>query len=177
MALKQLQSQNPSLYDPIAIDTEAMITLGWSNPEQFFAPPESQGKPPPQVLEAQAKLQIAKQDSDAKSMLAQAKTAEIAAKLQAEQQGNEIDPLKAADIKLKQDEIQQRNFDAQLDAINRKRDRESRERLATLRLAEEIAENPATLGVVENIVGMNTLQRLRDVEAPLEPQAPPNTQE
>jgi hypothetical protein len=177
MALKQLQSQNPSLYDPIAIDTEAMITLGWSNPEQFFAPPESQGKPPPQVLEAQAKLQIAKQDSDAKSMLAQAKAAEIAAKLQAEQQGNEIDPLKAADIKLKQDEIQQRNFDAQLDAINRKRDRESRERLATLRLAEEIAENPATLGVVENIVGMNTLQRLRDVEAPLEPQAPPNTQE
>ena len=129
------------------------------------------------MLEAQAKLQIAKQDSDAKSMLAQAKTAEIAAKLQAEQQGNEIDPLKAADIKLKQDEIQQRNFDAQLDAINRKRDRESRERLATLRLAEEIAENPATLGVVENIVGMNTLQRLRDVEAPLEPQAPPNTQE
>jgi len=174
MALKQLQSANPSLYDPIAVDTEAMITLGWSNPEQFFAPPDAQNAPPPQVLEAQAKIQIAQQEADSKTMLAQAKAAEIAAKVQAEQMGNQVDPIKATELQIKQDEIQQRNFDAQLDAINRKRDRESRERLATLKLAEEISQNPASLGIINEIVGMNMIQKLRDVEPPLEPQTPPS---
>jgi hypothetical protein len=174
MALKQLQSANPSLYDPIAVDTEAMITLGWSNPEQFFAPPDAQNAPPPQVLEAQAKIQIAQQEADSKTMLAQAKAAEIAAKVQTEQMGNQVDPIKATELQIKQDEIQQRNFDAQLDAINRKRDRESRERLATLKLAEEISQNPASLGIINEIVGMNMIQKLRDVEPPLEPQSPPS---
>jgi hypothetical protein len=174
MALKQLQSANPSLYDPIAVDTEAMITLGWSNPEQFFAPPDAQNAPPPQVLEAQAKIQIAQQEADSKTMLAQAKAAEIAAKVQTEQMGNQVDPIKATELQIKQDEIQQRNFDAQLDAINRKRDRESRERLATLKLAEEISQNPASLGIINEIVGMNMIQKLRDVEPPLEPQTPPS---
>ena len=173
MALKQLQSQNPALYDPIAIDTEAMITLGWSNPEQFFAPPEAQGKPTPERVEAEAKIQIAKQDSDTKAMLAQAQVSEIAARIQMEEQSGQTDPTKALEIQVKQDEIQQRNFDAQLDAINRKRDRESRERLATLKLAEDIAQNPGALGVIRDIVGMNTIQKLRDVEPPLEPQIPP----
>ena len=47
------------------------------------------------------------------------------------------------------------------------------EPLATLKLAEDIAQNPGALGVIRDIVGMNTIQKLRDVEPPLEPQIPP----
>ena len=49
VALKQIQGQNPSLYDPIAIDTAALQAIGWSNPEQFMAPMSSQGKMPPEM--------------------------------------------------------------------------------------------------------------------------------
>ena len=41
MGLKQLQAGNPSLYDPIAIDTAALQAMGWSNPEQFMVPPNT----------------------------------------------------------------------------------------------------------------------------------------
>ena len=46
IALKQLQSGNPTMYDPIAIDTAAMQAMGWSNPQQFFAPPAAQAAAP-----------------------------------------------------------------------------------------------------------------------------------
>ena len=76
MALKQLQQANPAMYDPIAVDRMALQGIGWSNPEQFMVPPESMGQQ--QNPEAQAKmadLQIKKQDSDTKLMLAKAKVA------------------------------------------------------------------------------------------------------
>jgi hypothetical protein len=75
--------------------------------------------------------------------------------------------LKMADLQMKQSEIEQRNLDAQLDAMNRKRDRESRERLAALRLAEDIAQNPATLPIVQQIIDPQMLQRLEGNEPPL----------
>ncbi len=65
MALKQLQTAQPTLYDPIAIDTAALEALGFSNPNQFFAPPDAQGAPPPQLVKDQA-------ESAAKTMQAQA---------------------------------------------------------------------------------------------------------
>jgi hypothetical protein len=39
-------------------------------------------------------------------------------------------------------EIQQKQEDSRLDAMNRNKDRESRERLAAIRLAEQISSNP-----------------------------------
>jgi len=82
MALKQLQQANPSMYDPIAIDTAALQAIGWSNPQQFMAPPEAQGKMPPEMLQAQAKMASDKTDSDAKMLTAQTKQAEVQAKIQ-----------------------------------------------------------------------------------------------
>ena len=82
MALKQLQAANPAMYDPIAVDRVALQGIGWSNPEQFMVPPESMG--PQNNPEAQAKmadLQIKKQDSDTKLMLAKAKVTLDGAKL------------------------------------------------------------------------------------------------
>ena len=73
VALKQIQAQNPSMYDPIAIDTAALQAVGWSNPEQFMIPASSQGTPPPEMQQKMAELQIKKQDSDTKAKLAQGK--------------------------------------------------------------------------------------------------------
>ena len=169
MALKQLQQQNPSMYDPIAIDTEALQTMGWSNPEQFMVPASAQGKPPPELLERMGKLEIEKQKANSQSQLDQARAQEIMSKIGAGPEG--ADPmeaqLKMADLQMKQSEIEQRNLDAQLDAMNRKRDRESRERLAALRLAEDIAQNPATLPIVQQFIDPQMLQRLEGNEPPL----------
>ena len=66
MALKQLQAGNPSLYDPIAIDTAALQAIGWSNPQQFMVPLSSLNeKPSPEVMAMQAKLQNEKEAADA----------------------------------------------------------------------------------------------------------------
>jgi hypothetical protein len=169
MALKQLQQQNPSMYDPIAIDTEALQTMGWSNPEQFMVPASAQGKPPPELLERMGKLEIEKQKANSQSQLDQARAQEIMSKIGAGPEG--ADPMEAqmkqAELQMKQSEIEQRNLDAQLDAMNRKRDRESRERLAALRLAEDIAQNPATLPIVQQFIDPQMLQRLEGNEPPL----------
>jgi len=76
MALKQLQGANPALYDPIAVDRMALQAIGWSNPEQFMVPPEAMGQQSnPEAQAKMAELQIKKQDSDTKLMLAKGKVA------------------------------------------------------------------------------------------------------
>ena len=80
--LKQLQAAQPALYNAIAIDKAALQALGWSNPEQFMAPPEAQNVPPPEMQKAIAELQIKKQDADARTMLAQANSAKAQAEAQ-----------------------------------------------------------------------------------------------
>ena len=82
MALKQLQQANPAMYDPIAVDRMALQGIGWSNPEQFMVPPESMGQQQnPEVQAKMADLQIKKQDSDTRLMLAKGKIALDGAKL------------------------------------------------------------------------------------------------
>jgi hypothetical protein len=76
MALKQLQQQNPAMYDPKAIDMAALKAMGWSNPEQFMVPKEAQQQTPPEVQKVMAELQILKQEADAKTAVAQASVQE-----------------------------------------------------------------------------------------------------
>lgn len=80
MALKQLQAAQPTLYNPIAIDKAALSAMGWSNPEQFMAPPEAQAAPPPEMQKAIAEMKVKQQLADAHTTTAQAH----AAKAQAE---------------------------------------------------------------------------------------------
>jgi hypothetical protein len=166
MALKQLQQQNPSMYDPIAIDTAALQAIGWSNPQQFLAPPQAQAAPPPELQEKMAKMKVAQQDADTKRMVAQAKIQEM-------QQGGvgggkPANPMEALNLQVKQEEVQQKAQDALLDAENRKRDRESRERLAAIRLAEDMAKNPAGIPIVNSIIEPGLLQRLEANEPSLD---------
>ena len=191
MGLKQLQAGNPSLYDPIAIDTAALQAMGWSNPQQFMVPPSTlQSKTPPEVEYAKAMVQIQKQEADAKTMLAQAKAEEVKAKLgqgqqeqppapptvaeqiklmelQARSQPTVADQIKMAELQARQQEIQVDQKDSMVDAMNRKRDRESRERLAAVRLAEDMAKNPQGLPIVQGILEPGMVQRLESNEQPL----------
>mgnify|MGYP006269343389 CR=1 FL=1 len=175
MGLKQLQQGNPSLYDPIAIDTAALQAMGWSNPQQFMVPPSTlSAKPPPEVEYAKAMVQIKKQEADAKTAMVQVKAQEVAAKAQADgaapmgpQEPTLEDQIKMADLQLKQQELAGKQQDSVMDALNRKRDRESRERLAAVKLAEDLAANPQGLEIVRSIIPQDMLERLEANEQPL----------
>ena len=177
LALKQLVASNPSLYDPIAVDTAALQALGWSNPAQFMVPPNAQGKPPPELLKLMADAQNEKTIADARMLDSQTRAAESQMKMQLEQaklameqgQNGVMDPLKMSEMQLRQQEMNQKQQDAILDAMNRKRDRESRERLAAVKLAEELIRNPQGLGIVQNVIDPQMINRLEGVEEPLDP--------
>lgn len=72
MALKQLQSSSPDMYDALAIDKAALRAIGWSNPEQFLKPEDQRGQPSPELLKGMEEIKIAHQEADAKSMTAEA---------------------------------------------------------------------------------------------------------
>ena len=178
LALKQLVATNPSLYDPIAVDTAALQALGWSNPQQFMIPQKAQANPPPELIKAMADMQNDKISAEARMMDSQTRAQETAAKIQLDQErlamerdsqlGGQADPAKMAELQIREQEIQQRQQDAFLDAVNRKRDRESRERLAAMRMAEELAQNPQGLGIVNQIIDPQMLQRLESNEPTLD---------
>ena len=72
MALKQLQSASPDMYDALAIDKAALRAIGWSNPEQFLKPEDQRNQPSPDLLKGMEDLKIDHQRADADTMRAQA---------------------------------------------------------------------------------------------------------
>ena len=185
-ALKQLVSTNPTLYNPVAVDMAALQALGWSNPQQFMIPPAAQAAPPPELIQAQQKLANETSDSQARMMdsqtraqqaqadiaLAMARAQETASKsggVMPNGLSSPQDQIKLQEMNLQKQELDQKQQDAILDAINRKRDRESRERLAAMKYAETAMQNPQALGVGQQIVRPDMLQRLESTEAPLQP--------
>lgn len=174
MALKQLQAQNPSMYDPIAIDLEALKAIGWSNPEQFMAPPSAQSKPPPELQEKMANMQIKKQEADTKAKLADAQVAKTQAEIQAmltpeQQQQDMNDPVKmfdaqakAVELKLKEQDLAIKQADIELDAANRVEDRESRERVAMARIIQDSIQNPEGLGVAAPLLTPQFVDKLEN---------------
>jgi len=131
MGLKQLQAAQPSLYDPIAIDMVALQALGWSNPQQFMAPPSAQASPPPQLLQAQAESQSKMITANARMLDAQTKAKQAmapapglgAATVSKGPSDDELQ-IKAmeAETKAKQLEVTARNNE--LDAHSQNADRE-----------------------------------------------------
>ena len=185
-ALKQLVSTNPTLYNPVAVDMAALQALGWSNPQQFMIPPAAQAAPPPELIQAQQKLANETSDSQARMMdsqtraqqaqadiaLAMARAQETASKsggVMPNGLSSPQDQIKLQEMNLQKQELDQKQQDAILDAINRKRDRESRERLAAMKYAETAMQNPQALGVGQQIVRPDMLQRLESTEEPLQP--------
>lgn len=141
-ALKQLQAQNPSLYDPIAIDLAALKALGWSNPEQFMAPPEAQGAPPPELMERQAKVQNDAKRAEAAMINAQANAQKSQIQTALASQKLEIDSHKAgAEIDLARENLTHKNLD-----------REAKERMQLIDVAERLAVHPYSAGLVQPLI-------------------------
>jgi len=175
LALKQLASSNPSLYDPIAVDTAALQALGWSNPAQFMVPASAQGKPPPELIKAMADMENEKLSAEARMLDSQTRAQESQAKIELERAKLELqagkdqgDPAKMAQLDIQRMDIQQRGHDALLDAVNRKRDRESRERLAAIKLAEELIRNPQGMPIANEVISEDMLNRLEGNEPTLD---------
>ena len=162
MALKQLQQSNPGAFDPIAIDMAAMKAIGWSNPEQFMVPNTGEQQMPPEMMAKAEEIKIKQQDADTRRMEVEMKAQE--AMMKAGAPGAPADPAQMMDMQLRQQELAANARDAQLDAYNRQRDRESRERLAAVRLAEDIAKNPQAMPIVSQILTPNMLQNLESNE-------------
>jgi len=177
MALKQIQSANPALYDPIAVDRMALQAVGWSNPEQFMVPPEALG--PQQSPEAQAKmaeLQIKKQDSDTKAMVGKAKVALDFAKAQQDsQQGGLVAPAEKSDHEKKVDAIdliiKEKMADAkmmdakvkgaglaltakkdQFDGRIKEEEMMAKQEIEKMQLAERLSVHPESQAVVYNMM-------------------------
>ena len=164
MALKQLQAANPTMYNATAVDTAALQTIGWSNPQQFLVAPESQ-PPPPEILKGIAEAQNDKTEADAAMLTAQAKMAEVQAKAQSgafapkppSSSGSAPqDPAhgQAALIsaranminaETKQKELGLKAVEGSVVNENRDLDRESDERIAMLNLAKELVTHPTPI--------------------------------
>jgi len=202
MALKQLQAANPSMYNAMEIDMAAMKAMGWSNPEQFLAPPMPP-QTPPEVQILQEQNAIKKQEADTKTMLAQAKVAELQSKMEAPQDHTK----KVIDMRLKEQEMQQKMLESHIkqmeieermreaqinaatdradaamrmresvikehedkfEAANRQRDCESKERLAAVKLATDIAKNPESADIIGKFLSKDMINRLESNEPPIE---------
>jgi len=142
MALKQLQSASPSMYDPIAIDTAALKAIGWSNPEQFLAPQSAQSRPPPELLQAQALMQTNQMKAQASMMDSQTKAHAAEMKGQADLMKAKIDMIKA-----------QNSLDlAEQELHSKSADRVSRERLQLIDLAQNLSVHPESAGLVSPLI-------------------------
>lgn len=142
MALKQLQQGNPSLYDPIAIDIEALQTIGWSNPEQFMVPASAQGRPPPELLQAQSKMQTE-----------QAKAQADMIRAQADAQAKEIDgQVKMANLQMQMQRMQDEMGISAGSLEEKRKDRLAKERIQLIDLAQNLAVHPESVPLVAPLV-------------------------
>lgn len=196
MALKQIQAQNPSLYDPIAVDKASLQAVGWSNPEQFMIPPQAQGAMPPEMQQKMAEMQIKKQDSDTKLMevkgklgLDQARIQLDAAKMQAggvvgptdhDKQVDGIDLIikekladaKIAETRIKAAELMQKQ---QMDKANlgmKQEDLVAKQRIQMIDLAQNVAVHPESDVAVHNLLG-NVIPAITGQQAPRIPAPQP----
>jgi len=142
MALKQLQQGNPSLYDPIAIDIEALQTIGWSNPEQFMVPASAQGNPPPELLQAQSKMQSEQTRSQADMIRAQA-----------DAEAKQIDgQVKLANLQMQMKRLEDEMGISAGSLEEKRKDRLAKERIQLIDLAQNLAVHPESVPLVAPLV-------------------------
>ncbi len=147
MALKQLQASSPDLYDPLAVDTVALQTLGWSSPTQFFARPGAEQQKP-EIIKGLADMKANQTRADAAMLSAQAsmKKADQDGLAGAEKPPSPQDQMeaqdKAAGLALKQDELKFKGAELMADMENEEKDRQADHHLALLQLARDTIATP-----------------------------------
>ena len=167
MGLKELQGASPTLYDPVAIDIAALKALGWSNPEQFMLPEDKRNQLPPDMQESLATIKAMESDSQAKLITAKANAVKAQAAIQKNEQGGQAAGPHPMEVQMQTQETQAKMMESRLDAVNRQRDRESRERLAAVRLAEKMAQSPEGIPIMQQMIDPGMLERLENNEKPI----------
>ena len=153
MALKQLQASNPTMYDPVAIDTAALQAIGWGNPQQFLAPPQANASPPPELLKMQSDTQNQTKIADARVMEAQtrAKTAEAKAQTDAQRYQTQA-AYDGERLKLDNAKTQAGILKDHGDLQSHEEERKFRERLDLIDLAQNLAVHPLSAPVVAPLI-------------------------
>jgi hypothetical protein len=160
VALMQLQATNQTLYDPLAVHTAALQAIGFTNPQQFFAPPSAQATPPPEMQQAMAELSIRKALADAKTITAQADAKKSGVEAQVMQQNAGLGQAKLQ-LQAKKDDTDDKVkiAKAQLDASleNKSLDNQTQkdlvaERVQLVDVAQNIAVHPESAHLVEPLV-------------------------
>lgn len=151
--LKQLQQGSQTLYDPIAVDTAALEAIGYTNPQRFFAPPEAQAKPPPEIQAKQEELKIKSAVAQAQMIKSQAEAQKIqqemglgAARLQFDQEMGKGDlQLRAVSEQIK--------TGLAMGKLDQDRDSElSKERSNLVDIAQNIAVHPESAHIIAPLV-------------------------
>lgn len=154
VALIQLATQAPDLYNIEAVNRQAVRTIGY-DPDEFIKKPD--GTMSPETMAAAAELEVKKNDSQARMISAQsdaelkkAQTVKTMKEAQMGPDGTPNDPadmLQAqaaimdahndrADQDIKRQELQVDNKDIMLDGENRAAERESRENMEAVKISE-----------------------------------------
>lgn len=167
-ALMMLSQQMPTLYDPIKIHMAALMALGWSNPDEFFVPPQARAAPPPQLVQMQAQMkneqaetQAKVTESQARMVEAQARDKDVTAKVETghyapkpeksngvagPEPETTLDIAKAhatvLDAETRQREVAVREQEAATENQNRDQDRLASEREAAIALAGDVIKRP-----------------------------------
>lgn len=110
-------------------------------------------------------LHLKEADMRQKQMDAQIKQMDIAAKMRETVMQTQTD---RADTQLRLHEAELKNQDDRFEAANRQRDRESAERLAAVKLAQDVMKTPGGAQIVEKLVPKDMLKRLQSNEPPIE---------
>jgi hypothetical protein len=160
MALKQLQSAAPDLYDPVRVDQAALRAMGWSNPEQFMVDQNVPPQPTPEMMEAMAKLdnetnktKIQDRDSQTRALASQAK-------IQQDNQRLQMEGIKTqADMVKKQSEVDYTEEELR----SKSHDRASKERIQLIDLAQNLAVHPESAPLVAPLIEP-ALQEIEDQE-------------
>lgn len=171
MALKQLVASNPSMYDPIAVDVAALQAIGWSNPQQFLAPPSAQAKKPPELEQKDKELALKKQEADTKAAVAQAQIAKMQAETQMDLQGGlapQQDPMAGADLQHRKEELELKQLELSLrakqvgvDSENRAADRESRERIEYAKIIQDLILHPESENIEKRMMSPELREGLK----------------
>lgn len=157
VALIQLATQAPDMFDLQAVNRQAIRTIGY-NPDEFVK--KDMGNPSPQAMEAMAKIEESKSkvvnetmQTKADVALKAAQAQKLAAEAQAGPQGggNPADMLNAqaalmsaendrADMELRAKQLEIDHKDISIDGENRAKERDSREKMAMVKLQQSALE-------------------------------------
>jgi len=170
-ALVQAATAAPTIFNVPLVQKTALEVMGWANPEQFI---NSTPQPDAKTIQAQSDAKNDATRAQADMITAQAKAEEIRQGLGAAQHGQQPappNPIEIAKLQMKRQELAQDRQEDMMEAENRERDRESKERIESMDFIRDVMANPQGLPIAERLMEPGFLHNLESNEQPIEDQS------